>query len=214
MKYLIPFLLFFVSIHSFSYINCGMFCVQSIEFDSSGVLQANVLFEADSELFINYPYVSAVIDLQGDTIATGTLNFFGQFSNSTQEYSLETDLLPPFDSNFEGFVLFNYDTLFCELYYPCEPSGLTKFNSGVSHWIVYPNPAINQINVKFSGFYGEKLLAEIIQTDGRVVYKSVHEAKNKVIDIDLSALKGLYYIRLRDLKNSQILFGQRIIINN
>ena len=42
--------------------------------------------------FINYPYISVVLDCNGDTVGTGTINFFGQLGQSVQSYPVAGNL--------------------------------------------------------------------------------------------------------------------------
>lgn len=98
---------------------CASFCVTDIALDSTGTyLEIPIFFDEDPSAFINYPYVTAVTDANGDTIATGNMNFFGQFGGTIQTYNASTalDSLP---ANFVATVYFRYDTSVCALSYPC-----------------------------------------------------------------------------------------------
>ena len=99
---------------------CSSFCVENIAFDSTGTLQVAVNFTGNSNDFINYPYVSQVLDQTGSNVAVGTMSFFGQSGGTTNFYEVNNSLFsPPFPTNFIGSVIFNYDNNICVLPYPC-----------------------------------------------------------------------------------------------
>jgi len=52
----------------------------------------HILMAGDSTGFINYPYIALVTDCNGDTIATGNMNFFGQTGQSVQSYPVTGDM--------------------------------------------------------------------------------------------------------------------------
>ena len=56
---------------------CSSFCVEDIAFDSLGVLQVTIYFDGGVNDFINYPYVSQVLDQTGSIVTNGTMSFFG-----------------------------------------------------------------------------------------------------------------------------------------
>ena len=137
------FILLFVFTKSATYAqeaDCSMFCVTNIQLDSlsPGFMNVTIQFSSDDTLFINYPHVSAVINELGDTVATGTLNFFGQISNTTLDYPVETDL-QTIPENFNAYVVFNYDTSTCILSYPCIINN-TRDEFDLPDLSIYPNP--------------------------------------------------------------------------
>ena len=71
--------------------------------------------------FINYPYVSSMVNLAGDTVAIGSMEYFGQFGGTTTTYH---PVLSINDQNFEGTVYFVYDQDTCALSYPCQTVGV------------------------------------------------------------------------------------------
>jgi hypothetical protein len=103
-----------------STISCSSFCVENISFDTSGILNVSINFSGDFNNFINYPYVSQVLNQNGDVIASGELAYFGQEGGTTIPYSVSSSVLTaPFPPNFIGSVIFNYDNNICVLPYPC-----------------------------------------------------------------------------------------------
>ena len=91
--------------------NCGQFSVQSVLSDSSnGNWAISIFFEADSSAFINYPYVALMVNNQGDTLAQGGLEYFGQLGQT--ELTYHPNWLSE-DSNFVGDIYFVYDNDTC-----------------------------------------------------------------------------------------------------
>lgn len=103
-----------------STISCSSFCVENISFDTSGILNVSINFSGDFNDWIMYPYVSQVLNQNGDVIASGVLAYFGQEGGTTIPYSVSNSIFSaPFPPNFIGSVIFNYDNNICVLPYPC-----------------------------------------------------------------------------------------------
>ena len=75
-------------------INCNDFSILGFGTDpfNSGNSLIHILLEGDSMDFISYPYISLVTDCNGDTIATGSLSFFGQMGQTVQSYPVTGDI--------------------------------------------------------------------------------------------------------------------------
>ena len=103
-----------------STILCSSFCVENISFDTSGILNVSINFSGDFKDWIMYPYVSQVLNQNGDVIASGELAYFGQEGGTTIPYSVSNSIFSaPFPPGFIGSVIFNYDNNICVLPYPC-----------------------------------------------------------------------------------------------
>jgi hypothetical protein len=103
-----------------STISCSSFCVENISFDTSGILNVSINFSGDFNDWIMYPYVSQVLNQNGDVIASGELAYFGQEGGTTIPYSVSNSIFSaPFPPGFIGSVIFNYDNNICVLPYPC-----------------------------------------------------------------------------------------------
>jgi hypothetical protein len=48
--------------------------------------QISINFNAGSNEIVNYPYISAILDCNGDTVAIGGLFYFAQLGQTTQDY--------------------------------------------------------------------------------------------------------------------------------
>jgi len=87
-------LLLSTTIASAQIINCADFSILGFGPDafSSGNSVIHIRLEGDSSDFISYPYVTLLIDCNGDTIATGNLSFFGQQGQTVQSYQVTGDI--------------------------------------------------------------------------------------------------------------------------
>lgn len=128
-------------------VTCDRFCVMDITMDTvPGQLMISVALDGDGSTFINYPYPELLIDDNGDTVATGSMFFFGQFGGTTNQYPCSTSLslIPP---GFTGTVVFNYDSLSCRLPYPCTAQTVGSADSR-GRLSVFPNPSTASVLVK------------------------------------------------------------------
>lgn len=107
-----------------------------------------------------------------------------------------------FSINGTGYVGTGYDGQPTDDFYAYTPQlGKQEINS--SHSIVYPNPAINQIQIDSD--YSETMQIEIMDVSGKLVL-SEHHSANKPIDIS-ALVPGTYAYRLLD-NNNLITFGK------
>lgn len=134
-------------------IACDWFTVTSIEPDTFDVNSTliNIQMVGGISSFINYPFVASVTDCAGDTVAGGSLWFFGQMGGSVQGYPvslLEEDVCLPLsiefvygNDNFENDTcMLTFDgTNLCELFTitGIEPDSL--------------NPGFSNINIQMAG---------------------------------------------------------------
>ena len=185
-------------------ITCNSFTVTNIQYVSANMYDVTIFFAGQSTDFINYPYVSSIVDNSNSTtIATGTINFFGQFGNTSQTYTTTTTLssLP---SNCNFTVYFTYDTSVCALQYTCPPSGI---NDGgfLSEPTLYPNPSNGIFNVTS----GEEITSlEIYSVIGELVFSSELQTTNYELDLR-SKSKGVYFVKIITENDS---YTQKIII--
>ena len=181
-------------------VDCSSFCVENIWMDSleEGILYVTIHFEGDSNDFINYPFVSEIVDINGNSVATGTLNFFGQIGNTSQDYPMSTDL-DSIPEKFSAIVYFSFDTVYCILPYPCMTSPVLN-HPDASMIRIYPNPVISEINIK-SDIYLEAATVKIFNADGRLVEASMGHT-GELVNIRADKLiKGFYYVQVQDRKH-------------
>jgi hypothetical protein len=202
--------LFVCGVSAQSAITCNDFCATAIHLDTlNNTLTVTLYMGGTSSDFISYPYIPAITNTQGDTIAAGTINSFGMIGNTTSDYDTQT-ALDSLSANFTCTIHFTYfDSNFgsatCLLPYPCTAT--TKINeeitkSGIS---VYPNPTRGLIYIKgytlsdnaawiVRNVYGEKIIS------GQLTGEK----------IDISNLpKGVYFL---DITNGSRMFSQKIIL--
>ena len=185
-------------------ITCNSFTVTNVQYVSANMIDVTIFFAGQSTDFINYPYVSSIVDNSNSTtIATGTINFFGQFGNTSQTYTTSTTLssLP---SNCSFTIYFTYDTSVCALQYTCPPSGI---NDGgfLNELTLYPNPSNGIFNVTSCE---EITSLEIYSVLGEKIYAEFVSASSTTINLS-SQSKGIYFVKIITENNS---YTQKIII--
>jgi len=132
--------------------SCGDFSITNISTDSlnPNAIQVSIFYAASSSSFTNYPYISALLDCHGDTVATGNMFVFGQFGQSTVSYPLTLNLSNPCEPLTAVFL--NTDnfgvTDTCQLVY----DGTTSIvNNGYKTYDIFPNPSPGDFTVKWTG---------------------------------------------------------------
>jgi hypothetical protein len=182
-------------------ITCNSFCVTNIRMDTTTthIMDVTIFMSGTSNDFINYPYVSVITDSIGDTIATGVMNFFGQFGNTSQTYQVNTSW-SSIPSNFHCTVYFKHDSVTCTLLYPCSTSGIKEEYSS-NKINIYPNPnngnfilfySGNQTSSAQSGLYELEIMDEL----GRTVYTQTFINPNQT-KINISQLSnGVHFYQL------------------
>lgn len=195
------FFLAVISMLGFSYammaqtVSCSDFIVTGFSMDSLDSTKYNfsIEFSAPDTTFVNYPYISAVLDCNGDTVATGSFNFFGQFGQSTFEYpvtvtgSLSCQPLS---------IVFIYANDFlendtCSL--TLNLAGLIDSPKYKEIFTVFPNPTttnltiqnnLDQIGTKYA-FYAHS---------GKLIFEGTIDSETT--NIDVSKLPaGIYFMR-------------------
>lgn len=101
---------------------CDLFCVTNVTLNTTEELwYVDVAFEGSDSDFINYPYVSQMVNSNGQVVAIGSMEYFGQFGGTTTTYHPALNINNP---NFEGTVYFVFDQDTCALSYPCQTLGV------------------------------------------------------------------------------------------
>jgi len=190
-------------------ISCSIFCVKDIQLDTVGAntLSITLFMGGSSSDFINYPHVSSITDNSGNTLATGTPNFFGQIGNTTQVYTVSTTLnsLSP---NFTCTLYFKYNSTTCTLAYPCVSTGMSEddpFNATQ----IYPNPSPGKFTVRNDQSSEAEYKLKIYNTFGQHVYTGDYPIPKKGYEIDLSGYpRGIYFL---EIKSGTKIHGKKII---
>ena len=100
--------------------SADLFKITEIKIDSSRKgMSITIFFAGKSRDFINYPYISSITDEKGDTLATGSMEYYGQGGNTSQTYGAWSVNSASFPIDFNGIVYFRYDTndTVCKLAY-------------------------------------------------------------------------------------------------
>lgn len=175
------------------HITCQSFCVTNIQLDPVTLeeMLIDIYFAGEPDDFINYPYVSLVTNTAGDTLGTGSLNFFGQFGNSTQTYVVDKaiDSLP---DNFEAVVYFHYDTVECVLVFPCSTTAV-KNVSGYNDILLYPNPMTSGTIIQSPGMLSGFSIV-VYNAFGQFIQQLETGGGKPVIFPRRNLPAGLYYI--------------------
>ncbi|MFY9309783.1 MAG: T9SS type A sorting domain-containing protein [Bacteroidia bacterium] len=186
-------------------ITCSDFCATDIQIDSAGFMAVNLLFSENDTSFITYPYISAITDTNGDTVATGALNSFGQFGNTSQTYNLTTSL-NSIPANFNCTIHFRYDSEECILSYPCMPLSIKEDKGLLSEKVqVYPNPVDFTGNLYITATEPlQNSVMRIVNTMGQIVLHQKLNTFSTNITINLSdkgIAAGIYYVILETEKS-------------
>ncbi len=179
-----------------STLSCADFSITSVAPDESNpdFTLISIQMLGSTSDFINYPYVTSVSDCDGNTIASGSMFFFGQMGQTTQAYPVSAfgnDVCFPITAEFFfGNVDFENDT--CLLTF--DGSGLF-INTKMQHTLsVFPNPASGEIQMNVAP---EMIGTEysLFDSMGRMVLSGV--ITTPLQRIDLGAIpKGVYVMRV------------------
>lgn len=179
-------------------IDCGSFCVLSIDnVDTTNNTLDVTIYNGDS-VFVNYPVV-VIVNSIGDTIANinSLFYFFGQAPGDTLTHTIPTtaDSIP---TGFTGTVYYDdpTDSLApCAYSYPMTCTvGINEIASQTS-FLIYPNPASTIINIIISDLSNSSSSISIYDVTGRIV-KTVSTSE-RTLSIDRGDLRsGIYFIKV------------------
>ena len=173
-------------------IPCDLFCATSIQPDTfnKGYVTVSIRFDGDSNTFINYPHIRLITDLQGDTLATGTLNFFGHIGGTSQDYPVlpTVDSIPP---DVQAIIHFYFDQDSCILNYPCITNGVGQIEE-LENFSVYPNPFREEITIRSDEEFLDGTL-EIYNALGLMIDRVSNISDNLFVYRNDELPPGLYY---------------------
>lgn len=87
-----------------------------------------------------------------------------------------------------------------------------SLSTNETEFIVYPNPALNEINIKSFQNENKELLVELYNLNGQVLLKKNIYLNQTAVNIQLPKIKsGLYFFKIHDLKK-QHTYRKKIII--
>jgi hypothetical protein len=182
-------------------ISCSDFSITDVYTDSLNANDYQISIQSSSGPLemVNYPHVAAVLDCNGDTVATGGLFWFGQLGETIQDYPVTLTGEGPITC-YPLTAIFIYgldagieDT--CFLSYGIV--GLNASLSNISNDLIYPNPSNLFIQ-----------LGEIPETDFKIVNTvGLIEMIGKtqgVINVEFLN-SGAYFLELSDGQSKTIL---------
>lgn len=184
---------------------CESFCVTNVIMDTDTSLKVTV-FMKGAGLFIDYPCVHTITDTNGDTIATGVVDYYGQLGETFQGYTLKTKLtsLP---ANFKGTMHFSYyympddNSLLkkrCPLPYPCLSTKVenTIFSNEIK---IYPVPLNAASSLHIDGNIPTNAYFRVFDLTGREVEQK--PIANSTLQLDKNNLpEGMYMYVIDDNK--------------
>ncbi|HZV70686.1 MAG TPA: T9SS type A sorting domain-containing protein [Saprospiraceae bacterium] len=190
-------------------ITCDAFCLTDVRMDTSApnLMYVSLFFTSDEEDFINYPFISDIIDAQGDTVGHGTLNFFGQFGNTSNDYAVTVDF-DTIPDNFIATMIFHYNDSACVLSFPCIMNSIENQNNNQSISI-YPNPFSTETKVQSETPFRD-LTIKIFDIRGQVVRQIEHQSGNEISLQRDDLSEGIYFVQL--VEENKIIEMRRLIV--
>lgn len=185
-------------------ISCADFTVLGINPDpvDPNVSNVSIQFSAPSTDHVNYPYVSAVLDCNGDTVATGGMSFFAQIGQTTNDYAVTLSgslACEPLTAVFVyGIDAFDQDT--CSLSFGTT-AGLSDVSEMGHVFSLFPNPVKNQATIQ-TGI--DELGTDYFVYDhtGKLMLTGRIDSENTPVDMSHLS-RGIYLFRFgSDLKQS------------
>ena len=157
--------------------------------------QITINFNAGQNDFVDYPHVSAVLDCNGDTVATGGLFYFGQFGQTTQDYPVTVIDTTTWCEPLTAIFIYGSGTLSqvdtCLL--PFQLASITDLLE-VQNIMIYPNPTTERISVTVSiELLGSTF--QIINQVGQVLIEGKINSKNQKIEV-ITLSSGFYSLRI------------------
>jgi hypothetical protein len=178
---------------------CDLFAVTGIEPDTLNPFNTLINIEMAGDPFdqVNYPFINAVTDCNGDTVATGEMVFFGQLGQTTLGYpvsAIGSDVCFP--------ITVQFDFAFGETF-PSNVSCLLTFDGielnvlkqPVHEMSVFPNPTKSEFQLLTYESMNGKAYGIFDTTGGLVLSGTLSDTNARV---DLSALQEGMYIVMVD----------------
>jgi hypothetical protein len=172
-------------------ISCDDFSITGINqstFNPSQYL-VSIQFNGSNSDFINEPFVSSIMDGNGDTIASGRRRFFGQRSDTVQDY-IVTSTGNMNATQFKVIFDFNYgDTCFLSFTNVTASLDSNNLQETISVW---PNPVKSLLNTTApANLIGSTY--SIYDFIGKSVLKGRFNSENMTIDLD-NLEPGIYLL--------------------
>ena len=174
--------------------SCNDFSIISFQPDSLNPndYQLAIHFNATINDFVGYPYISSILDCNGDTVATGNMFYFGQLGETTQAYPVTINNPSPWCEPLTAMFIFGNGPLneADTCYFSFETAGLNSQTEKLQ-FSVFPNPCADDLLVSCPlGAIGKPF--QLVDPQGIVVLKG--EIVQNQFQLDVRMLNpGLYY---------------------
>jgi hypothetical protein len=183
-------------------ISCTDFSVLEIgpnQFDST-VYDVSIQFSAPSTMHVNYPYVSAVLNCNGDTVATGGMSSFAHLGQTTNDYMVTLSGSLTCEPLTVVFVYGNdsFDVDTCILSYG-NTAGLSNTSETADAFSLFPNPVKSQVNIQ-TGISQLGTDYFVYDQTGKLMLTGRVDSENTLVDMSKLS-QGIYFFRVGlDLK--------------
>ncbi|WP_294669465.1 T9SS type A sorting domain-containing protein [uncultured Fluviicola sp.] len=185
-------------------VSCADFTVLGINPDpfDPNVYNVSIQFSAPSTDHVNYPYVSAVLDCNGDTVATGGMSFFAQIGQTTNDYAVTLSgslACEPLTAVFVyGVDAFDMDT--CSLSFGTT-AGLSDTYGTANAFSLFPNPVKSQVTIQ-TGIDESGTNYFAYDHTGKLMLTGRIDSENTAVDMSHLS-RGIYLFRFgSDLKQT------------
>jgi len=177
-------------------INCDSFTVIGLEPDTFDLNNTLIQIEMSggNADFANYPYIPAVTDCNGDTVAVGGMFFFGQIGGTVQGYpvnAISDDVCLPLTIQF----------VYSDNFFVADTCILTFGSTDVSSKFdtsnqlqVYPNPTQGDVHIESSQALSNKPFIVSNQM-GKIMLQGMLNSSNTRIDMSRLS-SGFYMLRV------------------
>lgn len=199
--------LFFVVVSSLSISQCTFgqnfsctdFSIIEFSQDSlnSNEYQLSIYFNATINDFVGYPYISSIVDCNGDTVATGNMFYFAQLGETTQAYPVTINNPSPWCEPLTAMFIFGNGPLneADTCYFSFETTALNEQIEKLQ-FSVFPNPCTSDLLVSCPlKAIGKPF--RLLDPQGKVVLEG-KIVKNQ-FELDIRKLNhGLYYFYIEN----------------
>jgi len=182
----------YTALNSYAQVSCDNFVVQQIQMDANQEnWEVTIFLDADSSVFINYPFIALMVNTTGDTVAQVNLEYFGQFGQTANVFHPTVTTV---DNAFEGDIYFVYDEDTCVFN---TASLSVDHPQHLAPLIAYPNPATDVLKCNIQAHEVDQWV--VFDVHGRCVHQQTRTNEIAVAQWPM----GIYVSRI---KTSQGLF--------
>lgn len=185
--------------------SCDNFSIISFQPDSINPndYQLSIHFNATINDVVGYPYVSSILDCNGDTVATGNMFYFGQLGETTQAYPVTANNPSPWCEPLIAMFIYGNGPLneADTCYFSFETAALQE-QKEKSPFSVFPNPTSDKISVNV--LMCDELPFEVLNSYGAKINQGVITPEQNEISLG-NLSNGIYFISVNDAINIKII---------